>query len=85
VAIKDSGRGFYVSRPRIVAIVFGLVASPIFAAFACFGHENLGILLWLAAYTALTIAYLRPTRLRKFMQSLIPTSAEAENSRNEQS
>lgn len=76
VEIKDSGREFHWSRPRIMGLVFGAVASPIFVALAAFGHETLGGVLWLATCIGLTIAYVRPTKFRKFMQRLIPTSAE---------
>ena len=74
--IKDSGREFHWSRPRIMGLVFGAVASPIFFVFAAFGHETLGSVLWLATCIGLMIAYVRPTRFRRFMQRLIPTSAE---------
>jgi hypothetical protein len=84
VEIKDNwepGR-FYWSRQRIIGLVFIALASPIFFAFASFGHERLGFALSLAAYTALTTAYLLPTRFRKFVQRLFPTTAEkAERSR----
>lgn len=76
VEIKDSGREFHWSRPRIVGLVFAVLASPIFFASAGFGHENLGFALWLATCIALMIAYIRPTPFRKFMQRLIPTTAE---------
>ena len=86
VEIKDSGREFYISRPRIVGLVFSAVTSPIFFLFAGFGHRTLGSVLWLTTCIGLIIAYIRPTRLRKFMQTLIPTSAEkAERSRIEPS
>jgi len=42
--------------------VFIALASPIFVAFASFGHEGLGFALSLGAYVALTTAYLLPTR-----------------------
>jgi hypothetical protein len=84
VEIKDNwepGR-FYWSRQRIIGLVFIALASPIFFAFASFGHEGLGVALSLAAYMALTAAYLLPTKFRKFMQRLIPTTAQrAERSR----
>lgn len=76
VEIKDSGSEFHWSRPRIVSLVFAALAAPIFFVVAGLGHETLGVALWLAAYIGLTIAYIRPTRLRKFMQRLIPTTAE---------
>ena len=76
VEIKDSGREFHWSRPRIMGLVFGAVASPIFFVLAAFRHETLGGVLWFGACIGLTIAYVRPTRFRKFMQHLIPTSAE---------
>jgi hypothetical protein len=82
--IKDSGDGFYWSRPRIVSLVFAAAASPIWIVFAFLGHKNLGGILWFSACMALLIAYVRPTRFRNFMQKLIPTSAEkAERSRIE--
>lgn len=74
--IKDSGSEFHWSRPRIMGLVFGTVASPIFFVSAAFGHAALGGALWFAACVALVIAYVLPTRFRKFMQRLIPTSAE---------
>jgi hypothetical protein len=76
VEIKDSGREFHWSRPRIMGLVFGAVASPVFFAFAAFGHETLGGVLWFAIFISLTIAYVRPTPFRKHMQRLIPTTAE---------
>ncbi len=76
VEIKDSGREFYWSRPRIMGLVFGAVASPIFFVLAAFGHKTLGSGLWFATCVGLTIAYVRPTRFRNFMQRLIRTSAE---------
>ena len=74
--IKDSGSEFHWSRPRIMGLVFSAVASPIWIVFAAFGHKNLGGVLWFVACMALMIAYVRPTRFRKFMQRLIPTFAE---------
>jgi hypothetical protein len=76
VEIKDSGREFHWSRPRIMGLVFTAVASPIFFALKAVGHETLGGILWLATCLGLTIAYVRPTRFRAFMQRLIPTIAE---------
>jgi len=76
VEIKDSGREFYWSRSRIMGLVFGAVASPIFIALTAFGYETLGGILWFATCIGLMIAYIRPTRFRRFMQRLIPTSAE---------
>jgi len=85
VEIKDSGSEFHWSRPRIVGLLSAALASPIFFVFAGFGHQILGGVIWFAACMALMIAYVRPTRFRKFMQDLIPTSTEkAERSRNEQ-
>jgi len=82
VEIKDSGREFHISRPRIVGLVFAAATSPIFFAFAAFGHRTLGNALWLAACVGLVVAYVLPTPLRKFMQALVPSSAErAERSR----
>jgi hypothetical protein len=82
--IKDSGDEFHWSRPRIVGLMFAVVASPIWFVFAILGHSSLGIFLWFSTCTVLTIAYVRPTRLRKFMQNLLPSSAEkAERSRIE--
>lgn len=60
VEIKDSGREFHWSRPRIMGLVFGAVASPIFVALAAFGHETLGGVLWFATCIGLTDC-LRPT------------------------
>ncbi len=74
--IKDSGIEFHWSRPRIMGLVFSAVASPIWILFAAFGHANLGGVLWFGTCMVLMIAYIRPTRFRKFMQRLIPTSAE---------
>jgi len=83
VEVKYSGNEFHWSRPRIVGLVFAIAASPIFLAFAAFGHETLGGLVWFAVCIGLTIAYIRPTRFREFMQRLIPTTAEkAERSRD---
>ena len=80
--IKDSGREFHWSRPRIMGLVFALAASPIWIGFASFGHEALGTILWFAACIGLLIAYVRPSRFRRCMQRWIPTSAErAERSR----
>jgi len=76
VEIKDSGREFHWSRPRIMGLVFCAVASPIFFALTAFGHETLGGVLWFVTCISLMIAYIRPTRFRKFMQRLIPTSVE---------
>jgi hypothetical protein len=76
VEIKDAGDEFHWSRPRIVGLAFGAVASPLFVAFAVFGHEEIGGIVWFAACVGLTIAYVRPTRLRSFVQRLIPTTAE---------
>lgn len=76
VEVKDSGREFHWSRPRIVGLAFATLASPIFFAFASFGHEHWGFALWLATCAALTIAYVRRTPVRKFIQRLIPTTAE---------
>jgi len=77
VEIKDSRGGeFHWQRQRIVALVFAAVASPIFFTLANFGHETLGAVLWFAVCIGLTIAYVLPTPLRKWMQRLIPTSVE---------
>jgi len=77
VEIKDSReRKFHWQRQRIVGLVLAAVTSPIFFAFASFGHETMGGILYFAAFLGLTIAYVRPTRFRKFMQRQIPTSAE---------
>jgi len=76
VDIKDSGSEFHWSRPRIVGLVCAAIASPIFFVFASLGHKTLGGALWFAACIGLTIAYVSPTRFRKFMQRLIPTTAE---------
>lgn len=77
VKVKDSGPEFHWSRPRIMGLVFGAIASPIFFVLTAFGHETLGGVLWFATCIALTIGYVRPTRFRKFMQHLIPTTEEA--------
>ena len=80
VDIKDSGTEFHWSRPRIMGLVFGVAAAPIFFAFAMFGHEELGGIIWFTVCIGLTIAYVCPTRFRKVMQRLIPTTTEkAEN------
>lgn len=76
VEIKDFGTEFHWSRPRIMGLVFSIAACPIFFAFAVFGHEKLGGIIWFTAVIGLTIAYVRPTRFRKIMQRLIPTTAE---------
>ncbi len=76
VEIKDSGREFHWSRPRIVSLVFAAMASPIFIALAGGGHENFGGIAWFAAWLGLTLAYIRPTRFRTLVQRLLPTSAE---------
>lgn len=76
VEIEDTGGEFHWSRPRIVALVFAAVASPIFFVLAAFGHETIGLVAWLAAYLGLTIGYVRQTRLRTFVQRFIPTTAE---------
>ena len=81
VEIKDAGDEFHWSRPRIVGLAFGAVASPLFVAFAVFGHEEIGGIVWFAACVGLTIAYVRPTRLRSFVQRLIPTTAEKREGR----
>ena len=66
-----------------MGLVFAVVASPILFLLASYGHQTLGSVLWFATFIGLTIAYVRPTRFRKFMQRLIPTTAErAERSRN---
>jgi hypothetical protein len=84
VEIKDSGREFHWSRPRIMGLVFAIAASPIWIVLASLGRETLGTVLWFAACIGLMVAYVRPTRFRKFMQRLIPTTAEkAERSQNE--
>jgi hypothetical protein len=78
IEIKDNwepGRFFW-SRQRIIGLVFAALASPIFFGFASFGHKGLGIALWVTACVALTTAYLLPTRFRKFMRRLIPTTVE---------
>jgi hypothetical protein len=76
VEIKDSGAEFHWSRPRIVGLVFSAVASPIFFVFSGFGQATLGGIIWFAACIGLTIAYVRSTRFRTFMQRLVPTTAE---------
>ena len=81
--IKDSGSEFHWSRPQIMGLVFGVIASPVFFVLASLGHQTLGGVLWFATCIGLTIAYVRPTRFRRFTQLLIPTTAErAERSRN---
>ena len=86
IEIKDSGKEFHWSRPRIMGLIFAVVASPIWIGFASYGYETLGEILWFAACIGLLAAYALPTRFRKFMQRLIPTTAEkAERSRNEPS
>jgi hypothetical protein len=59
-----------------MGLLFSVAASPIFFVLAAFGHRILGGVLWFAACIGLTVAYVRPTRFRQFMQRLIPTSAE---------
>jgi hypothetical protein len=76
VETKDDGAEFHISRPRIVALIFCVFASPIFFVLDGLGHETAGGFLWLFACIGMMIAYIRPTRLRRFMQNLIPTSAE---------
>jgi hypothetical protein len=78
IEIKDDWEPgvFYWSRQRIIGLVFVALASPIFFGFASFGHKRLGIALWAAACLSLMTAYLLPTRFRKFMRRLIPTTAE---------
>ncbi len=73
--VKDSGKGLYVSRLRIVGLVFGIIASPVFFVCASLGHPGLGMFLYLSTGIGLTIAY-QMTPLGKFMRGLIPTSAE---------
>ncbi|GHH11747.1 hypothetical protein GCM10008023_11130 [Sphingomonas glacialis] len=83
VEVKDTGSEFHWSRPRIVGLIFAAVVSPIYLAFAAFGHATLGGMLWFVTCIGLTVAYVRPTRLRRFMQRLIPTTLEkAERSRD---
>lgn len=83
VEIKDGGREFHWSRPRIMGLIFSAVASPIFLALAASGHGTLGGVLWFAVCISLMVAYVRSTRFRRFMQRLIPTSAErAERARS---
>jgi hypothetical protein len=48
VEIKDSGHELHGSRPRIMGLVFSVVASPIFFSLAAFQRESLGAVLWLA-------------------------------------
>jgi hypothetical protein len=68
----------------MVGLVFAMAASPIFLVSAAYGHEILGLALYFVAALALMVAYIRPTRFRRFMQRLLPTTAEkAERSRNE--
>lgn len=74
--IKDSGREFHWSRPRIMGRIFGAAASPIYFVLAAFGYETLGGVLWFVTCMAFMIAYVRTTRFRKYMQRLIPTSTE---------
>jgi hypothetical protein len=76
VEIKDEGSEFHWSRPRIIGLVFAAAASPIFLIFDALGHRTVGGIAWFATCIALTIGYVRPTRLRSFMQRLVPTSAE---------
>jgi predicted lysophospholipase L1 biosynthesis ABC-type transport system permease subunit len=76
VEIKDTGSEFHWSRPRIVALLFAAGASPIFYVSAAVGHSTMGGIAWFTACIGLTIGYVRPTRLRSFMQRLIPTSVE---------
>ena len=73
--VKDSGKGLYISRPRIVGLVFGIFALPVFCVCPALGHPMLGFFFFLSAGIGLTIAY-RMTPLGKFMRGLIPTSAE---------
>lgn len=76
IEIKDEGSEFHWSRPRMVALVFAAATTPIFLIFEALGYQRAGGIAWLAAYIGLTIGYVRPTRLRSFMQWLIPTTAE---------
>jgi hypothetical protein len=64
------------SRPGIVGLIFVLAAAPIWIVFASFGHETLADLLWFVAFAALGIAYVLPTRFSRYMDRLIPTTAE---------
>lgn len=67
-----------------MGLIFGIAASPIYLGFAANGHNNLGALLWFAMCIGLTVAYVRRTRFRTIMQSLVPTSQEqAEKSGDE--
>jgi len=76
--IKDDGREFHWSRPRMVGCVFGIAAAPIWLIFALIGREKYGEFAWVSICLSLLIAYVRPTRFRAFMQRLIPTTAEKE-------
>lgn len=81
VEIRDEGGEFHWSRPRLVGLVFALAVSPVFLVFAALGHATLGGAAWFAAFVGLTIAYVRPTRFRKLIRRLIPTTAEKAESR----
>lgn len=76
VEVKDRGSEFHWSRPRIVGLMFAAAASPIYLAFAAFGHATVGGIAWFFTCIGLMIAYVRPTRFRVLMQRLIPTTAE---------
>ena len=76
VEVKDSGSEFHWSRPRIVGLVFAVVASPIYFCFAVLGHGTIGGIAWFTACIGLIVGYVKRTRLRSLMQRLIPTTAE---------
>lgn len=80
--VKDSGREFHWSRPRIVGLVIGVLASPIIFIAASFGHVLTGFFLFCIVCIGLVTSYSLRTRLSTFMRGLIPTTAEkAEPSR----
>ena len=73
--IKDGGREFHWSRPRIIGLILAVVASPALIVGSWLG-QDVGTVAWLMACAGLTIAYVRPTRFRRFMQTIVPAAGE---------
>ena len=73
--VKDGGREFHWSRPRIIGLIFAVMASPALIVGSWLG-QDVGTAAWLMTCAGLTIAYVRPTRFRRTMQRLVPAAGE---------
>jgi len=70
VEIKDSGSELHISKPRLVALAFCVLVSPIYLLFSGYKHPTIGVCASLAAFALLTAAYLKRDRLASWVRSV---------------